>query len=788
MKPLLNTWESGLSPERSQLIRHWSLPDKKGLYQLMHNVGPLSSKQKRVLERIALAFFKSVKPKDEWKTWMGEHQLAQSYFEERQKVFEAQKAALKEKLQGKSCDVEVPLKEEEIDQILCQYFKVVYQREKWSSYSLTELLEIGKKGVKEGLSSEKSLALASLVLQETRSITPYDIQLIAVLSILLNKGGKGRLAQVKTGEGKTMIITLLAFVLVMQGRSVDIVSSSQYLAMRDQKNSLPFFNDFEILTSHICEGEKEINYDAHILYGKATDYEFALMREKVNQKKIFQLGRRTKLFDCVIVDEVDNMLIDTASSSARISLPSQRESKQEYYSPIYAYVKQNQVHSLYGLKGYFSSKGIQKPPFSDEELLELISSAKMAMAKEEGVDYVLQTVDDPRMGKKFSVKIIDHEITGQILDGMRWDRRVHEFLEVKHGIELDQETMTPISLSHAIYYTLYQNIYGFSGTLGSQFEREHVQTTYGVDLFDLPRYRPSQRVDLPIVRCESLESLRGKLMEKTRGMQVKRRPVLILCRSIKETGEISASFHQSNLSHQLYNEMQEEDGDVVIQKGGEAGVVTVSTNNAGRGTDIVLSQESREQGGLHVIFTYYPSSKRVEDQGIGRGGRQGEPGSSEILVVTKSSESDLSAKRLENEKEYAKRLTEQARCERAVQGYVDQFWKKITEWKKRATSGESIEKAANTLFPQGGRSVKFIVEERLLKVEQEVFQRWSESFLEPSEQLLSQLPNGFDEALKQLYNSNKDRWESLFKEEGWRNLMVKVEREPFEEHLDGDEG
>jgi|JI10StandDraft_1071094.scaffolds.fasta_scaffold26140_2 preprotein translocase subunit SecA len=756
----LNDWTRQLAPQRESLISKWPRAQKNALHQLLNIEGALTPKQEKLVYRIALLLFKSIHPKEEWRGWMGENQAVQGVFDEKQKGLKIQKEELKKRLCTQSRDVQNPLGEKEIDQVLLQYFKVLYYMEKWSSYSLTELHEMGQKGLKETLSPEKSLALASLVMKKTDLIVPYDIQLLAVLGVLSKKEGKGSLAQVKTGEGKTMIVTLLAFTLVMQGRSVDIVSSSDYLAMRDQKKGDLFFQNFGIVTSHICEKEEKTHFNAHILYGKATDYEFALMREKLYQKKLFACPSRTKTFDCVIVDEVDNMLIDTACNSARIAYPSLKESKHRFYPLIYLYVKEAKNLSAAGLKLFLSSREIQDIPFSDQDLLELIQAAQMAISQKEGVDYVLHTAKDPIMGEKFAIKIIDHKNTGQIQEGMRWSSGIHEFLEVKHGIELDQETMTPISLSHAIYYDLYQNIYGFSGTLGSMFEREYIKTSYQVDLFDLPPYRPSLREDFSIEQFESLEELRSQLIHKTKSIQEKERPVLILCQSINETRELSQLFHQATISHQLYNEMQEEHADIVIQKGGEPGMVTLSTNNGGRGTDIVLSEKSLHHGGLHVIFTYYPNSKRVEDQGIGRAGRQGQPGSSEILVVTKNPREELSTERLNHEKVYAQVLTKRALLEREVHLYVNLFWKEIGEWKEKATSGESIHKIITTL-PNGK---EFEIEELILKREEKLFQIWSDSFVEPSEGLMQnyQLDHGdietFKERLRELYDSSKALW------------------------------
>ncbi|MCB1116214.1 MAG: hypothetical protein KDK71_07060, partial [Chlamydiia bacterium] len=685
-----------LGAERQALIQKWSRFEKKMLGQMLVTEKPLDAVQQGIISRIALTFFKSRKSQEQWRGWLGENAIAEKAFQEKYQALE-QRKEVKKKLLEKSSAVQFPLGDE-VDEVLRQYFKVEYYIEKWADYSLRKLYEMGRKGLEEGLSPEKSLALGSLVMKQTSGIKPYDIQLIAVLAVLAKKGGKGRLAQVKTGEGKTLIITLLAFVLVMQQKSVDIVTSSHYLAMRDQKKGASFFKEFGIVTAHICEEAKdEVNFDAHILYGKATDYEFALMREKIQHKKLFVCSVRKRAFDCVIVDEVDNMMIDTASSSARISYPSLRKSRQAYYPIIYAYVQNENNPTVEGVKGAFVSQNIQEIPFSEEDLGELISSAQQAMRLKEEVDYVIQKVADSVLGSKLAIKIIDQENTGQILDGMRWSRGLHEFLELKHGIALDQESMTPISLSHATFYPRYESIYGLSGTLGSTFEREHIQTTYEVDPFDLPTYRPLIREDLPLRAFKTTEGLRAALCATIKKIVETGRPVLVLCPTIHETREIGKVFQGESLSHQLYNEMQEEKADVVIQKAGNAQAVTISTNNAGRGTDIVLTEEALTNGGLHVVFTYHPSSKRVEDQGIGRAGRQGQVGSSEIFVVTEEATAQLEMQRLEKEQLASAMLTERAQLEREINVHVEQFWGAIGTWKEGIKRGGLIKKEMDGL-------------------------------------------------------------------------------------------
>jgi len=320
--------------------------------------------------------------------------------------------------------------------------------------------------------------------------------------------------QVKTGEGKSMIIALQALVLSLANKSVHLISSSHFLAKRDQKKYEEFFNTFGITTGHICSSEiEECAFYHPILYGMATDFEFALMREQIDE--MFLL--RKKSFDAAIIDEVDNLLIDTAMHSARIARPSLDASTKDLFKAIFASVSKNQR----------IENAFQNISISIKRLQTYHCSARVALEKKENVDYIIQ-----EEGNTASIVIIDRENTGQLCNGMRWGQGLHEFVELKHGIELGSGSITPISMSHPVFYDRYTNLFGFSGTLGSDLERSKISQIYEVDTFDVPPHLPCKRIDqLPKVFKEKSEYHKA-LITSIKEKQKQGRPVLVLNSSI----------------------------------------------------------------------------------------------------------------------------------------------------------------------------------------------------------------------------------------------------------------
>lgn len=697
---------------------------------------------------------------------------------------------LKERFKTPDLGVKFPLTDEELSAILEKYENIERLSQELKVLSLVEIQRIPQKEL--SLPVEKIIAIGMDAIKKRFGIELYNTQVFTLLGILdTPEETRGRLAQVKTGEGKSIIVTLLAFVLAIQNKNVDIISSSHYLSIRDQKKYNPFFQGFGITTSHICdEHPKAEDFQARLRYGMAVDFEFAIMRETIHTKKIFSSMQDT--FDTVIVDEVDNLMIDTSLNSARIAYPA-KDTHQWIYEPIMQFVRDLGPSSPYhieNLKRILSEDG-PISSISDEQIKTLLQSAVSALYhKEQDVDYVLKT--SPHEKNKMIIQIIDKENTGRICEGMRWSEGLHEFLEIKHDLRPEEETITPISLSHAVFYDKYRGkIFGFSGTLGSEIEREEVNTIYKLNCFDAPVHQGFQRVDhspeIHLTKDEYAASLISRIKTKIESS----RPVLILSPTIKESQEIYTLCKEAEISCQLFNEMQNETPDTIIGNAGAPGQVTITTNNAGRGTDILLDEISQLAGGLHVILTFYPHSQRIEEQALGRSGRQGQKGSSEILLLSdklkeqgiiiekevrektryldyleiKSLGTTMRVSRawktnVENHHLFVLRKFREesiqrqvslhvtrAESERVVELFVGRFWLSLKEWKKRRLSPPS--------FERDNLHAKLDKTRKVSHLESEAIHAWVKYFYRPAEKLII---DGDNLDVGRLYEEQEHNW------------------------------
>ncbi|MFZ0565273.1 MAG: hypothetical protein WAM28_03725 [Chlamydiales bacterium] len=566
-----------------------------------------------------------------------------------------------ERFAGKDVNVLFPLSQGHLDKITKQYEIIQYWCHQWQHHNLDQLTDIACtiRTKADPLQEEEILQLVvicRLAMRIKLNRYLYPAQVLAILGQLGYE--KGAFAQIKTGEGKSLITAALAFILAMQNKRVHIISSSQNLAVRDRDKTSGFFEAFGINTSHICSDQPESDrFQANVLYGTASDFEFAVMREMLYCRALFpekaQAIPQEPRFDCLIIDELDNLTVDTAASSARLGYPAQ-VSYEWVYTPILQFVKEHiseeqqdllpSAQLLGNLKEFLSNlSGRSIAQISDKQLQQWIQSAYVALfLRKEKHHYVIvdQKNQDGQIQK--AIVIIDAENTGRLMHGCRWSNGVHEFVELKHGIAPKAESLLPISLSHSLFYPMHRFCYGFSGTLGLKDDREAIQAVYGNETFDVPTHRPSQRKDAPVLIFASNEEYVLKIIKTVKDCRDQGRPILVLCETIQDSEEIAAQLIKEGIPLELINEIQDKPEEDILEQAGYPGSVTVATNTAGRGTDIILKENSNDNGGLHVLLTFYPESHRVEEQARGRAGRQGQRGSSEIFVSAEKLQLDAS--------------------------------------------------------------------------------------------------------------------------------------------------
>lgn len=689
--------------------------------------------------------------------------------------------------------VSFPLPKEKLALIFDQYQTLQELGKKIKSGSLkqwsTTAEEIRKRYAAGSHAKEDVLLLLSIAREAMGAkygIYPYNTQILTVLGLLAYPAEcKGSIAQVYTGEGKSTITTLLAFIHACQGKTVDIISSSRYLAQRDAKKYACFFEEFQITTSHICADDPPASYfRGQILYGTNYDFEFALMHDELRakQNRLWKQGGQLvpRAFEVAIVDEVDNLFIDSALNSARIAIPA-LQTTEWMYSPILAFVQSHketiekttpaflQLKMLEDLRQelrHFQKGLYQKEAeaFTDQQLIQSIDKAYQALyVFKEKQDYIIQC--------QKKITIVDWNNTGRLKEESRWQDGLHQFLEAKHDLEIQRESLTVASLCHPVYFNLYQNIYGLTGTLGEKIERDEVEKTYDITSFDVPSHRKNLRRELPPLITSSQEAYDHLIFKEIEETQQQERPILILCETIQASLDFSKSFQEKGISFQLLNELQKEKEDFIIARAGEPRSVTIATNTAGRGTDIILNPSSRENGGLHVILTFFPQNDRIKNQGFGRSARQGEAGSCRLILQTEKSLSLLLSERSSMVEQTSLARMENIKTERSHYQFLALFWEKLqqfhhipaelftierlNQWLEKIRADNRID--ADSLRPIEKLTQNTIegacIQESLGNLAQ---QYWAHFFYDR----LSNLDDTVD--IEDLYHSCRPLWESIF--------------------------
>lgn len=534
--------------------------------------------------------------------------------------------------------VKFPLPSERLAAIKKQYdAKVVAYCKAWKSLTMPSLvkmaLEIRDSNDPESEENTlKLIAIGRLALRFHHHY-PHITQVLTVLAQLTFD--KGCFAQVKTGEGKSLIVALMAFVLAMRKKEIHVITSNDFLATDAQRRFAPFFKEFGIKTTHICKqdsGPKD--FEGQILYGTTHHFMFAIMREMLCFEKLFPTDVNTNRDNrYALVDEADNLTIDNRSD-ARLALPAEF-TVEWVYVPILEFVKPETTH-LKDIKNiaselrthlndYMGGKfRLQTTFLSDQQLQDWFTSARIAFhSMKELVNYVICEQE---------VSIIDVDNGGNIQEGCRWNRGVHEFVEAKHDLVIERESLTPIQLSHSVFYKIYRTLFGLTGTMGEQVEREEVKKIYGVDSFDVPTYCEPKRIELPTIICPTRESHYKTIIQKMSAHREKGRPSLFNCRTIEQNRDLAREVSKHDIPFKLFNAIQAEHDDEILDEAGKERAVTIATSVAARGIDIILKDNSAKNGGLAQYTLYFPKSKRLEDQQRGRAGRQGQPGSSQIII------------------------------------------------------------------------------------------------------------------------------------------------------------
>ncbi len=482
----------------------------------------------------------------------------------------------------------------------------------------------------------------------------HDVQILAGLAMC-----RGAIAEMATGEGKTLVQSLVAYTLALHGRGVHVATANAYLAERDQEASAELLRFLGLATALLPERapahEKRLAYAADVTFGTGTEFGFDYLRDQLERFRVPgpKLGERfaRTVLDLpppeeallaqrglvyAVLDEADSILVDEASTPLVIA--TKEDGVHRHPAPFL--VAHDLVVHLRESEDYLPGDGT-KPPRLTEAGERRISSGEFpvpwndlrrpwkryvenALAARHrfhrDVHYVVQE------GKA----VIVDEFTGRARAESSWKDGLHQAVEAKEGLEIQAESQSAAGISRQRFYRLYENLCGMTGTaIDSAGELWEV---FRLPVVPIPRHRPSQAKTLPSRVFVSEEAKLRAIVADIASRRAAGQPILVGTRTIGNSERLSAELEQAGIPHRLLNARQDAEEAAIVAAAGQPGAVTIATNMAGRGTHIHLGDEVLARGGLHVVALELEESRRIDLQLTGRGARQGQPGSSQTFL------------------------------------------------------------------------------------------------------------------------------------------------------------
>ena len=463
----------------------------------------------------------------------------------------------------------------------------------------------------------------------------YDVQLVG--GIVLHRG---KIAEMKTGEGKTLVATLPVALNALSGKGVHVVTVNDYLATRDAQWMGKLYNFLGLSVGVIVNGlddqARKEAYGADITYGTNNEFGFDYLRDNMKFYAT-QLVQRGHNF--AIVDEVDSILIDEARTPLIISGASDES--------VGMYRAMDQIVRQLGPEDYTVDEKARTAMLSEEGVAHceallhvdnlfdpanitqqhcILQALKAHHVFKRDVDYIVQND---------KVVIVD-EFTGRLMDGRRYSDGLHQALEAKENVTIAAENQTLASITFQNYFRMYDKLAGMTGTADTEAVEFH--QIYNLEVVSIPPNKPMQRKDYPDLIYRTRKEKYDAIIEAIRELYEKGQPVLVGTISIETSEMLSQRLKKLNIPHSVLNAKQHAREAEIVAQAGQKGHVTIATNMAGRGTDIVLGEGVLELGGLHILGTERQESRRIDNQLRGRSGRQGDPGSSRFYL---SLEDDL---------------------------------------------------------------------------------------------------------------------------------------------------
>ena len=467
--------------------------------------------------------------------------------------------------------------------------------------------------------------------RRTLEMRHFDVQLIG--GVVLHRG---KIAEMKTGEGKTLVATLPAYLNALDGKGVHIITVNDYLARRDTEWMGNIYRFLGLTVGTIVHGlddqERKAAYGSDITYGTNNEFGFDYLRDnmKFESDSLVQPG-----LNFAIVDEVDSILVDEARTPLIISGPAEKSTDLYYHvNSIIPRLKNDTDYTIdeKARNAVLTEEGVARAEqlmkvdnLYDPKYIELLHHINQALKAhtlfKRDVDYIV---------KHGEVIIVD-EFTGRLMPGRRYSEGLHQALEAKENVKIENENQTLATITFQNYFRMYDKLAGMTGTADT--EAAEFKKIYDLEVIVIPTHKQMIRTDFPDVIYKTKREKYEAAIDEIVELNQRGQPVLVGTISIDVSEQLSKKLKKRKIKHSVLNAKNHEGEAEIIAMAGQEGAVTISTNMAGRGTDIVLGEGVTDLGGLHILGTERHESRRIDNQLRGRSGRQGDPGSSRFYLA-----------------------------------------------------------------------------------------------------------------------------------------------------------
>ena len=522
--------------------------------------------------------------------------------------------------------------------------------EKLSQDELCAKTDMFKKRLAEGESLNDILPEAFATVREVSrrvlNMRHFDVQLLG--GYVLHSG---KISEMKTGEGKTLVATLPMYLNALSGKGAHLVTVNDYLAKRDAQWMAPIYltlgltvgiiqhdksrqvmwDDENTFTTKLIDISRKQAYDCDITYGTNNEFGFDYLRDNMKYDTEEYVQRELNF---AIVDEVDSILIDEARTPLIISGPTDETTDKYYLVNNVVKLLNPEIHYKVDEKRRSSTLTDEGINFVENRLnvgnlydinnvdtLHFVNNALRAHAVfKNDVDYVVQ---------KDQIIIVD-EFTGRLMEGRRYSDGLHQALEAKEGVTVQNENQTYASITFQNYFRMYKKLAGMTGT--ALTEANEFRQIYGLEVLPIPTHKKMVRIDNPDIIYRTAEEKYNAIADEIERLHKKGQPVLVGTVSIEKSEVVSAYLSKRKIKHEVLNAKNHEREAEIVALAGQKGAVTIATNMAGRGTDIKLGEGVNELGGLYILGTERHESRRIDNQLRGRSGRQGDNGESSFFL------------------------------------------------------------------------------------------------------------------------------------------------------------